>query len=170
MLHRRKMQAPINSVKHYVHKTNALLVSGALASEFVADAVVAPATASAASVKEGSIIKAFHLEVWIGGIEATGVTSQFTFAIEKAPGNTTAITAAQLLNLGSYPNKKNILYSSQGVLGSIVDGTPTIPVFRGWVLVPKGKQRMGLDDSLRWHLTGVGDLRVCGIATYKEFT
>ncbi len=166
----RKLVAPINSIKHYVPKTNTGVASGGLVSEFIADAVVAPATASPFSVREGSIIKAVHVEVWIIGDEATDTTSQFVFVVEKAPGNTTAITVTNLLNLGSYPNKKNVLYTSQGVLGAGIDGNGAIPVFRGWILIPKGKQRMGLDDSLRWHLTGVGSLRVCGLVTYKEFT
>ncbi len=168
MRHKR-MLAPINTVKHYVAKTNTAVVSGGLVSEFISDAVVAPATANAFSVREGAIIKAVHVEVWIIGDEATDTTSQFVFVIEKAPGNTTAITVTNMLNLGAYANKKNILYTSQGVLGAGIDGSGSIPVFRGWVMIPKGKQRQGLDDSLRWHLTAVGSLRVCGLVTYKEF-
>ncbi len=169
MLHRRKLLAPINTVKHYVPKTNTAVASGGLVSEFIADSVVAPATSSVFAVREGAIIKAVHVEVWVIGNDSTNVTTQFVFAVEKAPGNTTAITSTQLLNLGSYPNKKNILYTSQGVIGAGIDGNGSIPVFRGWILIPKGKQRMGLDDSLRWHLTVVGAARVCGLVTYKEF-
>ncbi len=170
MLHRRRLFPPINTIKHYVAKTNTAVASGGLVSEFIADAVVAPATASSFSVREGSIIKAVHVEVWIIGDEVTDTTSQFVFVVEKAPGNTAAITVTNLLNLGAYANKKNILYTSQGVLGAGIDGNGAIPVFRGWIMIPKGKQRMGLDDSIRWHLTGVGSLRVCGLVTYKEWT
>ncbi len=164
------MLAPVNSIKHYVPKTNTAVASGGLVSEFVSDAVVAPATSSTFSVKQGAIIKAVHLEIWIIGDAATDTTSQFVFVIEKSPGGGAAITVTNMLNLGSYPNKKNILYTSQGILGAGEDGNQAIPVFRDWLLIPKGKQRQGLDDSIRWHLTAVGAMRVCGLVTYKEYT
>ncbi len=163
------MVAPINSIKHYVPKTNSGVASGALVNEFAAHAVVAPATASVDQVIQGAVIKAIHFELWICGDEVTDTTSQFTFVIFKLPGNSTAITVTNLLNLGSYANKKNILYTTQGVLGTTNDGNQSIPIIRDWVLIPKGKQRMGLDDSIQWALTGVGKLRVCGMITFKEY-
>ncbi len=163
------MVSPINSVKHYVAKTNTAIASGGLVSEFAVKSVLAPATAAAFEVPQGSVVKAVHFEVWICGDALAGNTSQFVFAIEKSTGGQTAMTVTNMLNLGVYLNKKNILFTSQGVLGTTVDGNQSIPVFRGWILIPKGKQRMGLDDSIRWHVTAVGDLRVCGLITYKDY-
>jgi len=130
---------------------------------------VAPATANAFNVEEGSIVKAVHLEYWISSNESAGGTSQFVFIVEKEPGNGTAMTVAQSLNLGSYPNKKNVLFTSQGQFTSHNDGAQSVPVLRNWLLIPKGKQRMGLDDSIRVHFSAVGALRICGLATYKEY-
>ncbi len=168
MRHRR-MLSPINSNKHYVHRTNIAVASGALQSEDVTRAVVAPATTNSFNVEEGSVVKAVHLEYWILGDELAGNTSQFTLIVEKEPGNGTAMTAVNAANLGAYPNKKNILYVTQGLINPFLNGGGPIPLIRNWVLIPKGKQRQGLDDSIRVHLLATGKLRFCGVATYKEF-
>ncbi len=167
MRHRR-MLAPINTIKHYTHSSNAIVASGGLKTIVVAHSVVAPATSTAFDVKEGSVIKAVHLEYWVLGDEVAGTVSQFTFIVEKAPGNTAPMTAAQAVNLGAYPNKKNILFSSQGIVNSELAGGQSVPLIRAWVLIPKGKQRMGLDDQIIVHLAPVGAMRICGLATYKE--
>ncbi len=167
---RRSSLPPINSIKHYVHRTNSTVASGALQTNVVVHSVVAPATATAADVKEGSIVKAIYCEFWIVSAGSPTTEAQFIIIVEKLPGNSTGITAAQALNLGAYPNKKNILYVSQGILGSR-EVTGAIPVIRTWVLIPKGKQRMGLDDQLLFHLAPVGQtIKACGIFTYKEYT
>ncbi len=165
------MLAPINSVKHYVHRSNTSVASGAVLNTTVADSVVAPATSTAADVKQGSILKAVFIEFWLWGGGLTGVDTQFNLAFYKAPVGVVAITAAQLNNLGSYPNKKNVFYHTQGVIGAGVDGSPAVPVLRQWMLIPKGKQRFGLDDRLFISVTSTGTaLQVCGFITYKEYT
>ncbi len=162
-------KSPINSIKHYVHRTNAGVATGALQSNIVAESVVAPATANAFSVKEGSVIKAIYLEMWIINVAAPTTVSQVIVIVEKRPGNSVGMTAAQALNLGAYPNKKNILFVSQGLITSRESSNAT-PFIRNWVLIPKGKQRMGLDDQLILHIAPVGaTANVCGIFTYKEY-
>ncbi len=163
------MAAPINSVKHYVQFTNATIASGAASGRQIANAVVAPATGTTAEVAEGSVIKAVWLEFWIVSDEASGTESQFTFAFEKRPSNAPAMTFTNTQNLGAYPNKKNILYVTQGILGASVDGQSSIPVIRQFMLIPKGKQRMGLGDDLVVTIGAVGGISVCGFSTYKEY-
>ncbi len=164
------MAAPINTVKHYVQTANTGIASGGVTNIAVVDAVVAPATTNAGDVKQGAIVKAVYLEYWIWGGGATGLDTQFNLAVYKAPVNIVAITAAQLLNMGSYENKKNILFATQGVVGSGIDGNQAIPVLRQWMLVPKGKQRFGLSDRLMVSVTSTGTLlQLCGFATYKEY-
>jgi len=169
VFHRRRMQAPINSIKHYVHRTNTVVATGVLLSVPVVTTVVAPATASSLEVKEGSIVKAVHFELWLAGNGTTGVSAQFTVIVEKLNGAGVPMTAGQAVNLGAYPNKKNILYTSQGQLGAQVDGNQSVPMVRGWILIPKGKQRMGLGDRIFFHVHSVGSVRVCGLTTYKEY-
>jgi len=166
----RRMLAPINTIKHYVHRTNVVVATGARNIHVVADSVVAPATANAFDVKEGSIIKAIHFEYWVIGSGASGNNTQFIFVIEKVPVNTPSISAAEMLNLGAYINKKNILFTSHGVMGMDVDGQGGIPLIRSWLMIPKGKQRMGLSDRIVVSTAAVGvDLNVCGLVVYKEY-
>ncbi len=162
------MAAPIVSRKHYVHLTNSELASGGITSFNAVDAVVAPATASSEDVIEGSVVKAVHFEIWCGGRGAANADTQFFMAIEKLPTSAPAMTLAQSSNLGAYPNKKNVLYTTQGVLG---DGTTqSVPIIRDWLLIPKGKQRMGLGDRIAVTITTLGQaMNRCGIITYKEY-
>ncbi len=169
MRHRR-MLAPINTIKHYVHRSNTTTTSGNVAAVVVADAVVAPATTNAFDVKEGSIIKAIYFELWALSIASTGVTNSFTLIIEKVPSNLASVTAAQIVNLGAYTNKKNILYTTQGVSGAAIDGNNALPVSRFWLKIPKGKQRMGLGDRIVMSFASVGaSYNTCGVSTYKEY-
>ncbi len=170
MARHRRMLAPINTVKHYVHRTNVSIASGAVNANTLVDAVVAPATANAFEVKEGAVVKAVHLEYWVIGSGTTGNTSQFMGILEKVPVNSASVTSAQILNLGAYPNKKNILYSTQGVIGQAVDGQAGVPIIRDWALIPKGKQRFGQTDRLVWTVGAIGaSVNLCGLTTFKEY-
>ncbi len=163
------MLAPINSIKHYVQTANTGITSGNAASIVLVNAVVAPAAATTADVIQGAVIKAIYVEFWLGGDATSGTESQFVVTMEKKKVEETDPTAAELLNLGSYSNKKNVLYTTQGIVSAMLDGGITIPVFKGWVKIPRGKQRFGLEDEFVFSITAVGNLRLCGFATYKEY-
>ncbi len=163
--------SPINSNKHYVHRTNTLLGNGAILNEVIAHAVVAPAVTNAFDVRQGSTIHTVHIDLWISGGGATGVDTQFTVALEKLSGGQPDMTTGQIANLGAYPNKKNILFTGQGVLGAQIDGNQSIPIMNAWFSIPKGKQRMGLDDQIIVNVFTSGtSLNICGLFTYKEYT
>jgi len=164
----RGLKATINSLKHYVPFTNTATADAGIRSLVIADSQIAPAATNTFDVREGSVIKAFFLELWLRGNGAAGTSSTFIFIVEKVPSNQASVTAAQMLTLQAYTNKKNILFSSQGVLGDIA--TSSIPIIRNWILVPKGKQRMGLGDRIVASVAPIGaTLNNCGISTYKEF-
>ncbi len=163
------MRATINTVKHYVHHTNTVIATGAISNQNICVAVVAPAVASAATVREGAVVKAIYIERWLIGDASSGTSSQFTLVIEKKRTAEPDMTHAQSQNLGSYPNKKNILYTTQGVLGSKTDGAQALPIFRQWIMIPKGKQRFGAGDELLVNIAAVTAIRNCGIDTYKEY-
>ncbi len=165
---RRKMLAPINSVKHYVHHPEALIAVGGILNQNAVEAAQAPAVANPWTVKEGSIVKAIYIERWLIG-DSAGAVSQFNLTVEKKRSGEPDMTFAQSANLGAYPNKKNILYTTQGIVPSIVGG-PTVPVIRQYILIPKGKQRMGLNDEIMVNISAVAALRQCGIETFKEYT
>ncbi len=162
------MAAPINSIKHYVARPSQVIATGAISNFVAVDAVVAPATAATKEVTEGAVIKAIYVEMWLGSNEAAGSESQFVLTVEKKRDAEPDMTNAQALNLQAYPNKKNILFTSQGIVGSLaVSGA--IPIIRNWVMIPKGKQRFGLDDQFLINVAAVGALQLCGITTYKEY-
>ncbi len=167
----RKMLAPINSIKHYVQRANVGIASGAGLTIPIVTSVAAPATASTDEVKQGAVVKAVYLEYWLLNTGVTAEETQFVVALEKVPGGASgAMSVTDLLNLGAYDNKKNILFTSQGILHAALDGVNAIPIIRSWVMIPKGKQRFGLNDILAFSLTSVGQtLNVCGFATYKEY-
>ncbi len=136
----------------------------------VIDAVIPSAVNLVNEVEEGSVVKAVFIERWIqsDGVETT--RTQFNLTIEKVPAGQAPMTQVQSLNAGSYPNKKNILYMSQGILGG--EGTQgAVPIIRNWFKIPKGKQRFGLGDRLFVNIAMLGQqAEACGFATYKEYT
>lgn len=160
------MQAPINSIKHYVHAENTPVGSATRRLVEVVDAVAAPSDAQ--DVEQGSIVKAIFLEFWVKSGATDGNDTKFQFLIEKVVADQAPVTFTQMNNLGSYPNKKNVLYFSQGVLGDATTGS--IPIVRQWFKIPKGKQRFGLGDSLSVAISATGfDIDSCGFSTYKEY-
>ncbi len=164
------MRPIVQSIKHYVYRTNATVASAVIVNGILVESVVAPATSAAYSVQEGSIVKAIYIEMWVLGAGASGTDTQFNATLEKVPAGATAMTYSQSVQLGSYPNKKNVLFTTQGVLGSQNDGSPQVAVMRGWYKIPKGKQRMGLGDKIVLNLSSTGQsIQYCGVQTYKEY-
>ncbi len=164
----RRMLAPIVSVKHYVHYENTPVGSATRRSMDVVEAVAQGAITNAEDVTEGSIVKAIFLEMWVKSGATAGNDTKFQFVLEKVPSGATPITFAQMNNLGSYLNKKNVLYVSQGVLGDLTSNS--IPIVRNWFKIPKGKQRMGIGDQIVMSVSATGfDIDSCGFSTYKEY-
>jgi len=168
---RRKMVAPIVSIKHYVHRTNVVVATGVIQNNPVVTAVaVSAAGGNAQDVTEGSLVKAVYIEIWLIGGGTTTQTTQFNITVEKIASGQNPLTFTQSLNLGAYPNKKNILYTTQGVVGQGVDGHNSMPLIRTWIMIPKGKQRMGLGDEISLNVSNLGTaINVCGVFTYKEY-
>jgi len=165
-----KSVAPINSIKHYVHRTQGGISSGGISVNDVAKAVVAPAAATSFDVLQGSVLRAVHLEIWLIGSDTAGTIGQFDLTVEKLPSGLTAMTFTQSVNLGSYPNKKNVLYATQGNFGQAVDGISQMPLIKGWFKIPKGKQRMGLGDRIVVNVSATGEsMNICGLFVYKEY-
>ncbi len=169
MVGRRRMLAPINTVKHYVGQPRFLVALGAATTLEIANVVAAPVSTNREDVSEGSLVKSVHFEYWVLGDGAAASTTTFVMTIEKSPSNTLAPTFADMLNLGGYANKKNILYTTEAIVSSKNEG-PAIPIIRDWLLIPKGKQRMGQEDRILVTFAAVDTgLQVCGMATYKEW-
>ncbi len=122
---------------------------------------------AAFEVIEGNVVKAVYLEYWVIGTFSLG---SFVVTVEKSPAGAGPPTFTELALLDSYQNKKNILYTTQGLMAE--DNQNPTPVLRQWIKIPKGKQRFGLEDRLRINfasLTGE-DLQFCGFTLYKSYS
>ncbi len=170
MARHRGMAPIIQAVKHYVHRPAINVTGGTVRNVNVAVAEIAPATTLAEDVQEGSIIKAIYAELCVLSQGASATIAVVTSAFEKRPSDAPAMTFAQSVNLGAYPNKKNIMFAGQGNFGPIVGGTFPFNLYKGWIKIPKGKQRMGVGDRLVFNVSATTeDLSLCGLFTYKEY-
>ncbi len=159
------MRPPIHSKKHYVQTSLTPVTTGAEVDITVLFAVETPT--SVFHVAEGAIVKAIYWELWAIG----GTADQFfTLIFAKYGGGQDAATITEMAALGDWDNKKNILYTSQGLASNDGIAAP-IPLFKGWIRIPKGKQRMGLGDAFKFQLASRGDgtINICGFVTYKEY-
>jgi len=163
------MRNPINSNKHIVQQTLTSIAEASTVNLLVADAQQEPTASNAFHVIQGAVIEAVFLEYWLmseGNQPTFGLVT-----VEKVPGTATNMVHTDAVQLYSYANKKNILFTSQGLIGD--SNSNPIPVIRQWIKIPKGKQRFGLGDRLNVNVTclnpttGEG-LEVCGVAVYKE--
>ncbi len=161
------MRPTINSKKHIVQIIGVVVSAGAIASIKLVDVTDPIVATDPTDVAQGAVIKAVYLEVWLNS-NADSI-SQITGVLEKQIGPSVPMTFSESQALNLYLNKKNILYTTQGLVpGRLTQG---VPFFRGWFKIPKGKQRFGVGDELVIRIASpVGATQVCGFATYKEYT
>ncbi len=162
------MLAPIVSIKHYVNTEKTTIASGTRLSIQLVQGVVQTAVANFADVVEGSIVKAVYIELWLKSNATSGNETKFQLVVEKVIGNQEPISFTQMNNLMTYPNKKNVLFVSQGVLGDLT--TQSLPIVRSWFKIPKGKQRFGLDDEFFVSVSATNaTCDICGVTVFKEY-
>ncbi len=162
------MRAPIHSLKHYIQVTLSTATTASVNIETIAKAVERTIANVATEVAEGAIVKAVYIELWVIG----SVSNQFfTITVEKIISSGSSPNIGNMADLNGYSNKKNILYTTQGLASNDGIAMP-VPVIRQWFKIPKGKQRFGLGDKLLLSVASRGsdDIIYCGFATYKEYT
>ncbi len=160
------MRAPITSVKHYVQFTQFTTAVGAITPKTVCVGTKLASVTNPDDVIEGSVIKAVYVEFWIMSDDATNSTFQLN--VEKSSEQMSAMTFANSILLHEYSNKKNVLYSTQGLVSQV--GSVPAPVIRSWIKIPKGKQRFGLGDKLKVNISAITNgLIGCGQVVYKEY-
>ncbi len=164
------MRAPIHSKKHIFQISQSTVSQGlAVTTTFVS--AIEASSATPQHISEGAVVKACYVEFWVSQDSASTVGS-YTIVLVKNPGNNATPTTANMAALHDYDNKKNILFTAQGLLTPNDGGQ--VPVLRGWYKIPKGKQRFGLNDTLQVvvrnnNATAI-DINFCGLAVYKEYT
>ncbi len=157
------MRAPIHSEKHYVQISRSTVTTVTRNNE---DIVIIGGGVD--GVVEGAIVKAVYFELWVLD---SGNAGSHVVIIGKNVSGSLGPSFGQINALGTYDEKKNVLFTHQGL--SPNDGIdPPVNVIRGWIKIPKSKQRFGLGDSLRLSIANnsLQDLFYCGFATYKEYT
>ncbi len=156
----------VHSTKHYVQQSIGTAVVGTVENLDFVSAVPVSDKNAVNEVEEGSSVKAIYFEMWLRSANTAG--SSFTFIIQKRQQTSPQPTAAEMAALGDFDNKRNILFTAQGLLNDV--DADAISIHRGWIKIPKGKQRMGLGDRMSWHLNTIGQsTNFCGFQTYKEY-
>ncbi len=119
-------------------------------------------------VSEGAIVKAVYVEMWFEN--SANNLGSFTMIVYKNPGGSNGVLTADLAALHDWDNKKNIFYATQGILPPSLN----FPMqgFKGWIKIPKSKQRQGLGDKIQIGIRNntTDDLNFCGMTVYKEYT
>ncbi len=158
------MRPRVHTEKHIVQVSLATVASGAISARTIAFGVVTP-TATNTDVREGSIISAVYIEMWLTSDDAGSSTAIVT--LERRSGNMVAMLVGQSAALNSYVNKKNILHTFMGLVPTNVQYP--MPAIKGWFKIPKGKQRFGINDLLVLNIHGQSNgLTLCGFFVYKE--
>ncbi len=157
----------VHSTKHYVQNSIATIAGSAQLVLTLVDAVAVVDKNVTNEVEEGASIKACYIEQWIRAADTVG--GSFVAVLFKQPGGASNLTTVEMAALGQAEAKKNILWSSQGLVND--QDADALGLARGWYKIPKTKQRFGLGDKLLFQVFAQGaiDLHICGLATYKEY-
>ncbi len=162
------MRQIIHSVKHYVQYPIDGITTGTVQSINLVSGVESTAANLANEVEEGALVKAIYIELWLHN---EGNLGESIVTITKDTKSGAGPNFAQSASLFTYPNKKNVLFTHQGLTSNDGIGNPT-PILREWIKIPKGKQRMGLGDTIVITIANVSasDLLRCGFSVYKEYS
>ncbi len=164
------MRAVINTTKHIVQSSLGTITAGNKTTVTVINSVAVSDKDAANEVQEGAIVSSVKMEYWIATNDASAGTN--VVIVEKVPTGTSGATAADMALLQNYKNKKNILFTHQGLTNVALGVAMPLQIGKdGWLKIPKGKQRFGLGDSLKiTFFTQTGTLKFCGFSLYKEQT
>ncbi len=157
----------VHSHKHYVQFSISTVTGGAADTLNIAKSVAVQSKDAVDEVEEGSSIKAVYVELWARAGSTTGASGQMI--IYKLQADSTAPATTDMAALGTWDNKRNIFYTTMGLFND--QDADAIALFKGWIKIPKGKQRMALGDELKITVfSPTIDLQICGFSTYKEYS
>lgn len=156
----------INSQKHIVQETLTSIAVGTVGNFLIANAVNNPDSSISTDVEVGTVIKAVYIELWLLSNAASITTA--TSAFMKLTAGTGLATNADMADLHNYSSKMNIFECHQGIVGE-KDVNP-VPFYRHWIKIPKGKQRIGINEKLSLAIRSItGTTDFCGLAIYKAY-
>ncbi len=162
------MRPVIQSQKHIIQTPFSAISTGTRENILLIRALHVKDKDLAVEVVEGAIVKAIYIEMWLQNSANDG---HAILILEKVPQDTNGATFAEMGSLDSYINKKNILFTHEGLTSNDGVGNP-LPVVRQWFKIPKGKQRFGLGDRLVLSISNPSsnNLNRCGCMIFKELT
>ncbi len=157
----------VHSTKHYVQFSIFTQTGGTTTGKIIIETRARDAVTDVDQVLEGSSVKAVYVELWARAGSTTPASGQLI--IYKRTGDTLAASTTDMAALGDWDNKKNIFYTTMGLFND--QDADAIALYKGWLKIPKGKQRFGLGDELVFQMfTPTIDVQICGFATYKEYS
>ncbi len=125
-----------------------------------------PTVSSPTDVAAGTVVKAVYAELWLMGDGQQPAT--VTTCIIKVPNGGSGPSTGEMTNLNAYNSKRNILEMHQGLIGDA--NTNPSPFYRGWIKIPKGKQRFGLGDKLVLAVKSISEgTQMCGLFIFKAY-
>jgi len=162
------MKPIIHSTKHIVQAPISQIATGIRENIVIAQAVESTVANQNNEVEEGSKINAVYVEMWLQNQSNLGHS---IVILEKVENGALGANFTQMGSLFQYGNKKNILFTHEGLTSNDGIGNP-IPVIRQWFKIPKGKQRFGLGDRLVLTISNPSsnNLDRCGMFIYKELS
>ncbi len=162
------MKQIVHSVKHIVQFPIDQILTGIRESIILIHSVESTVANLSTEVAEGTLVKAVFVELWL---QNQANLSESIVTVTKDNNNSFGPTFAEMGNLFAYTNKKNVLFTHQGLSSNDAIGNP-VRVLYGWIKIPKGKQRFGLGDTLTLSVSNVSanDLNRCGMSIYKEYS
>ncbi len=160
------MKPIIHSTKHIVQTPFSQIATGQRENILLIQAVTSTIANTATEIVEGAVVKAIFVEMWLQNSANDGHS---IVILEKVEQDTAGATFGEMADLFNYTNKKNILFTHEGLTSNDGVGNP-LPVIRQWFKIPKGKQRFGLGDRLVLTISNPSsnNLNRCGVHIYKE--
>ncbi len=162
---------PVIKTKKHIFQISQGTVAQAAVANFTFIQAIEGTSTTPQDIEEGAIVKACYVEFWVSQ-DSASVVGSYTVALMKLTSGSANPTTTNMAALHDYNNKKNILFTAQGLLPPNDGGQ--VPVLRQWYKIPKGKQRFGLNDrmllSIRNNNLTAVDQNHCGLIIFKEQT
>ncbi len=159
------MRPVVHTRKHYTQVSLSTLTAGNAVTFDIIDSVAVANKNAPDEVTEGAIVSAVYFEFWLTTDDAAAGTAIVT--VEKIPAGAADPTTTNMAALDTYPNKKNVFYTTMGLTNPELG--VAIPIVKSWIRIPKSKRRFGLGDKfVITFFAQTGTMRICGFNTYKE--
>jgi len=161
------MRPIIASRKHIVQIPINTTIGGTIENIIFARSKQDYQSSVADNVEVGTIVKAVYVELWAQS-DGQNIGS-VTITVEKLPGAAALMTTVDSAALHGYLNKNNVFYTTQGLTGE--NDTNPIPFLRMWIKIPKGKQRLAINERLVLNLSSnLQNTIHCGLVIFKSYT